>query len=284
MTTRYAIALEKQHWGCSHLTVEYPEYLQPDVLSRSLILHLLDDAQPLYVDTDCVALITALAAELQPHECVNTLKSTTLPNIGFAFLDGPLVTGWFTDSDTAISALLWRTDRPVIVAFEERHDALCVIGAVNALHPDDVPNQTTVEQHLAQVLEAPTGNRWVTTGVVAVGLLAALSQFVEQRLCVRRTSVAHRSLRRRLEREGRYVPAIDVIELRTRDYQRVQNNDCVTERTLPTWSCRWVVRRHWRNQWCSGEKQHRRILVESYVKGPPTKPLKNARKLYAVVR
>jgi hypothetical protein len=39
------------------------------------------------------------------------------------------------------------------------------------------------------------------------------------------------------------------------------------------WSRRWLVSRHWREQWFPSEQRHKSIVIEAYVKGPPDKPL-----------
>ena len=39
------------------------------------------------------------------------------------------------------------------------------------------------------------------------------------------------------------------------------------------WSHRWVVSRHWREQWFPSENRHKSIVIEAHVKGPADKPL-----------
>jgi hypothetical protein len=51
------------------------------------------------------------------------------------------------------------------------------------------------------------------------------------------------------------------------------------------WSCRWLVRGHWRQQWCPGRREHRPIWITPYVRGPGDKPFKApSAKVFAVVR
>jgi hypothetical protein len=50
------------------------------------------------------------------------------------------------------------------------------------------------------------------------------------------------------------------------------------------WSCRWIVRSHWRNQFYPGEKRHNPKWIPAYVKGPDDKPLRRTINLFNVSR
>lgn len=50
------------------------------------------------------------------------------------------------------------------------------------------------------------------------------------------------------------------------------------------WACRWAVRGHWRNQYFSGNKSHRTIWIDPYVKGPSDKPFKVSVSVFDVAR
>jgi len=112
--------------------------------------------------------------------------------------------------------------------------------------------------------------------------LRGLWQFMQQRICARRLEHPDRAMRHRLEREPiRHRPLVEVIELRARDADRAPRDQ---EALAVDWSCRWIVRQHWRQQWFPSEQRHKPLLVEPYVKGPPDRPLKTSAKLFAVVR
>ena len=40
------------------------------------------------------------------------------------------------------------------------------------------------------------------------------------------------------------------------------------------WSCQWIVRGHWRNQWHPSLGEHRQRYIAPYIKGPDDKPLR----------
>ena len=40
-----------------------------------------------------------------------------------------------------------------------------------------------------------------------------------------------------------------------------------------SWSHRWLVNGHWRNQWLPSRAAHRLQWIAGYVKGPASKPL-----------
>lgn len=76
---------------------------------------------------------------------------------------------------------------------------------------------------------------------------------------------------------------LDVVELRKRRYpDRPAGMTTEEERE---WSCRWLVRGHWRRQWYPSLGAHKVIWVWPYVKGPDDKPLRlTGPRVYAAVR
>jgi len=94
--------------------------------------------------------------------------------------------------------------------------------------------------------------------------------------------VLDRAARRRLEKMGvEHVPTVRVVELRRREtVEREPGASAAVE-----WSCRWIVRGHWRQQWCSASREHRPVWVTAHVKGPDGKPLRPPRAtVFEVVR
>jgi len=111
-------------------------------------------------------------------------------------------------------------------------------------------------------------------------IAAALALMGQTLVAVRAESV-DRSARRRLERAGwEHEPVVRVVELRRRATEPHDHEVVSVE-----WSCRWLVRGHWRQQWCPAAREHRPIWITPYVKGPEMKPLKPPRAtVFAVVR
>lgn len=91
-----------------------------------------------------------------------------------------------------------------------------------------------------------------------------------------------RATRRRLERQNQIPPPfIKIITLRRLelDRKRAGNPSDVD------WQWQWSVDGHWRNQYYPSEGVHKRIFIESYIKGPADKPLKPGQlKLYSAKR
>lgn len=97
-----------------------------------------------------------------------------------------------------------------------------------------------------------------------------------------------RAVARRSERKGR-SSRVRIVYLRrlpktdTPDHDDVDDDGVVSKGV--DWSCRWVVRPHFRSQpYGPGRTLRRTILVGPYVKGPDDKPLRTPVEVKAVVR
>lgn len=100
--------------------------------------------------------------------------------------------------------------------------------------------------------------------------------FVNQKLLVRSKQIANRTTRRRLNLNPD-LSEIDVILLRTHIYKPTGGGADVE------WSCKWLVRGHWRQQpYKNGI--YRPIWIAPYWKGPDDKPVKNPNKIFDVTR
>lgn len=107
-----------------------------------------------------------------------------------------------------------------------------------------------------------------------------LFSFINQKLLVVSHQRANRATRKRYERERKIeTPLIRVILL------RAKKTASGKEQREVEWSCRWIVRGHWRQQWYPSLSNHKAIWIIPYIKGPEDKPLKKpATNLFAVVR
>lgn len=102
--------------------------------------------------------------------------------------------------------------------------------------------------------------------------------FMQQKV----VGISRRPLTRQMRRNpGKYMgePWIDVVHFR--DYE---DKPVGPQRDGPDreWRMRWVVRGHWRKQ--PTKDGVKVIWISAFVKGPEGKPVKNAQKLFAVVR
>jgi hypothetical protein len=105
----------------------------------------------------------------------------------------------------------------------------------------------------------------------------AAFHLMAQRLATSASHPAPRPTRRRMEREQSPVaPVVRVVTLRRLEQER--QRDSLQRLTSPNtvdWQFQWIVRDHGRWQWYPSQEEHRFIWVDSYVKGPEDKPLKN---------
>jgi hypothetical protein len=101
----------------------------------------------------------------------------------------------------------------------------------------------------------------------ATALWIAGLKFLNTKVAAREPVLLPRSTRRRAEREGRTLPKIEQVVLRRRESGTGGGEG-------RDWSCQWVVRGHWRQQWHGPNKPKEPAFVEAYVKGPADKPLR----------
>jgi hypothetical protein len=137
-----------------------------------------------------------------------------------------------------------------------------------------------------KVIRWPYGTPWSSLDAddqPVARYFASLCAFMQQKILVANTVRAERHARKRLERQGfPHEPLIRVVELRRREgvlkHESSQNAEV-------DWSCQWVVRGHWRQQFYPSKHANQPIWITPYVKGPQDKPLKPPRAtVFAVVR
>lgn len=110
--------------------------------------------------------------------------------------------------------------------------------------------------------------------------VVAFFAFIIQTIAATIPTKVSRPTQRRLERARLLIePIVRIVKLRRKEYQQSSETQPVD------WSCRWIVRAHWRNQYYPSTGFHRPKLIPAYVKGPEDKPLKKPNiPLFAVVR
>lgn len=109
-------------------------------------------------------------------------------------------------------------------------------------------------------------------------VLQALGALMAQSLTVVAEQSADRHERRRWQRAKRPVPA----PVRVVDLRRIESAGEPGEPRAVDWSCRWVVRGHWRNQ--PTREGYKRVWINAFVKGPEGLPLAHGEKVYALRR
>ena len=104
--------------------------------------------------------------------------------------------------------------------------------------------------------------------------------FIRQECVSIQKQSASRPIRRHLPKGFSAEPVIKIIQLRRRS--PATNG---LESQSRDYSCRWLVRGHWRNQFYPRSNSHRPRFIPAYVKGPDDKPFKSTKSsIFAVVR
>lgn len=146
-------------------------------------------------------------------------------------------------------------------------------GGMLSLDPDEVMNNTMYFLDIGQQRIA-----------AELRVIAALFQFVAQKLLISVPTRPDRATRRRMEKAGKLPPIeplVRVITLRKKKYVSNHSGDSEPK----NWSCQWMVGGHWRQQWYPSIQLHQPKWIAAYIKGNPDKDLKVPRaRVFAVVR
>jgi hypothetical protein len=115
------------------------------------------------------------------------------------------------------------------------------------------------------------------------------SAWLRQRIIIANAGNVPRQCRRRIQREHKLdakPQGVLVVELR-----RTEPNPSTDTSVEPSsegegraYTHRWIVSGHWRNQWYPSQGSHAPKWIESYLKGPDDKPIKEAVRVFAVRR
>lgn len=245
------------------------EIIGADRNSEDFLKHaasrVLDVADTYYCAADIQVAISTIARTMPDNW---TLVPERLPTIdGFMVFESPLP--WNLPLyDHPVQAIGWMTSPEegiVLLAF-------CLTGRVA------YPAQSKVwmfGKSIGDSTEQPTREhvRWVAT----------LLEFLGQRIVVRSQRVASRPAQRNAARQNfQHSPIVNVVELRRREHHYTEREGQPNPRE---WSCQWLVRGHWRQQWYPSLGTHQPRWIEPYAKGPNDKPLKSpSAQIFAVVR
>ena len=104
------------------------------------------------------------------------------------------------------------------------------------------------------------------------GFVTAFFAFIVQRIATTEMEPVPRSTLRRIQKSW-HCPdesIVRVIQLRRKESQQRCGDNIVPI----DWSCRWLVRGHWRHQFYPSAQARKLRWIEAYVKGPDDKPLK----------
>lgn len=237
---------------------------------------LLQEASPYFIGHPICDLLEGAAGNIPAL----TLRPESIPTpFGWVWFERPLR----TPMDPGFKAFL---ERQLVAAGASPMDALPPTNAIAWVRRPDhltvlffsdfnVPHPCLVWSEAI-----PIGSLWRPYGDETqgrdsfnymVGLVFTLFLFMEQKiLTTSNRAIANRSARKRIAKKLAHVPIVRVVELRRREYQqRDESHDTHVEYT-----CQWLVRGHWRQQFYPGSGEHRPLWIAPHVKGPSDKPLK----------
>jgi len=116
--------------------------------------------------------------------------------------------------------------------------------------------------------DKPIGNE-------ALGTLIATWLLMGQPIVTTLPEPLPRQTRRALQRANLPVPEVRVVKLRQPKHPHAE-----AEAAGRTYTKRWVVRGHWRNQWYPSRNDHRPIYIPTHIKGPDGAQLIVSEKVY----
>lgn len=266
---------------------------------------LMFNAEPVFVDGDVQSVIDVASEQFKPEAF---FPQDLITPCGFMLFPRPIYMVDSNDKRCAVRAFGWQPEIPQ--ADWEGIDADSLNGEWNGAgielalysHDDDEDDFYEVEERgvasrmlpgmaltLFHVSPIIFGRSFETVhdptlGEVALAGPHAIWRYFQtaQRLARQRiTSHSERKLprqmRRQLARSGEARENVTVITLR-------RPKTKTEEERVVEWSCRWLVRGFWRNQFYASENVHRQIWISGFVKGPPDKELRVTKRAFEFVR
>jgi hypothetical protein len=104
----------------------------------------------------------------------------------------------------------------------------------------------------------------------AMGVITmARIEFLKSTIVASDKEIFSRRIRRQAEQADKHEPIVRVIHLRRKE----QNRNAESGGTID-YSCQWLVRPHWRNQYHPSTGERKPVFIDAYIKGPEDKPFK----------
>lgn len=135
-----------------------------------------------------------------------------------------------------------------------------VIDRIHRFETNSVESVGSAEYDPGRVTDMLHEIRWIYTAM----------HLMSQKLAAKNSQTAQRPTRRRMQKaQAPFVPIVKVITLRRMEQKGVPGPSREVD-----WQYQWPVSGHWRKQFFPSIGEHRLVFIESYVKGPPEKPMK----------
>lgn len=305
----HLVALERQLLAYrANKTLEERASGQPGALQPSTIAAL-KVADTYCWTKECVKAVEA-AGEILPGGSGPTIE-------GLGPLAAPGATGWFyfdepiplrttsAEEDSGVVALLWRREgrdtgmRTWLTAFID--EPIELNGRIQTVpHPTAawywIDNtslegfEETCRDKFQQMQAAGQYGYKPASISVVMDAVMWLSRFwlasglwLQQRVLVGSATAVPRQPGRALAREHKLkqAPLVKVITLRR---AMSRGEDPFADHQPGNYTCRWVVRGHWRKQFFPSKAAYAPVWIDSYVKGPSDMPFRGGATVYAVTR
>lgn len=251
--------------------------------SERRLLPSLRMAEPFWWSAEMCGLLAGTARTFPSH---SRLDVSALPCIaGFFWFALPLealrvpvagTDGW----EGPITALVWWLCRD---PSDDHHFVELVVVRRTKGHWAGIPSLSGDWAEGESLRDAAATYDNTAAATESLRYLAAAWGLLSQRILVSPSRGLERHAAKRVARtDWGHVPAVRVVELRRKERLGEKQPVEAVERE---WTCQWVVRGHWRQQFYPSKHSTQPIWITPYVKGPEDKPLKPPRAtVFAVIR
>lgn len=255
--------------------------------------------------TDPICAVLEASKSLPPESSIIPDLYTELPRRGLWIFDTPIQNST-TTHDHEVSGILWELSHDglwLTTLIRVRKEIAGVVpwkhvqaGKLTGTFVGFFPAHTSLEslaaftrKRYAERLEQDyqtglSGNQHAETSLLFTRFWLSAVQWMRQRVLVRSRppSVMPKNKKRARKfarRSKGRIPIIEIVQLR-----RTEGGQTDGAGTSRSYSVRFIVHGHWRNQWYSRAGVHAPKWIEAYVKGPHDAPLKEALRVYDVSR
>ena len=239
---------------------------------KQLLVHSLPRSATFFISSEIVNLLKISLSALPSLPIANTPAPA---DMGFCLTESPIV----TIENESVRAFSWvRMEQEYVIIFFTIAPNQARVASFWAWPIQDSWDNWMARQtdnSLTTIYVTDKSKPEITTANLNTlrAFLAAFFAFSQQKIAREDQERAPRGLFRRMQKENVSLePIIRVIKLRASEYMKSD----ASPRDID-WSCRWIVRPHWRSQYYPASKEHRPLLIPAYVKGPSDKPLKTSK-------
>jgi hypothetical protein len=248
------------------------------------IRRVLDTSDAFFVEPDICALVAG-ASESLPD---TTLRQEDVPTqLGWLYFDRPLRIPVDAQGQTDLRAMDPADDLTEVplaaIAWDRYDQGIILFFFADLRYRNRLPGLCII--WVCSMAFGQTWRRWEDQPDSSFNLmlraLLTFFRFSAQHILTTTARQVGRAAQRRLARENPVVPPVHLVILRRKAYRAINEE---TGRTVE-WSCQWLVRGHWRQQFFPSDGSNRPIWIAPYLKGPEGKPIRIASEtVYDVAR